>query len=260
MDSLGRRQWPNSFQINQQGTAASLDDAVADGEGGIYFSYAGTNVGHRINRLSYGGELLWGMQGVQPFNLAAGSAVLCQDSLGNVICLMVTVSESPGYYHYRAQKLSGEGQRLWGPQGAPVSLLFHDSGNSQHTIIADGGGGAIMGWLSGTPSYPPEYPYAKHIRADGTLGPPIIPVYSIPGQLTANATPNQIIYALSQAGEVHVQLYDLLGRQVLSISEGYKNPGSYALHLERTRLASGLYFAQLITPYDRQVVKVVVLR
>ena len=54
-----------------------------------------------------------------------------------------------------------------------------------------------------------------------------------------------IPYEVARASEVHVRLYDILGREVLNAPVGQKEPGRYTHVLDVSRLASGVYFFEL---------------
>ena len=51
-----------------------------------------------------------------------------------------------------------------------------------------------------------------------------------------------IRYALPQATEVRLAVYDVLGRQVAVLAEGMKPPGEHRVEVDAGRWASGLYF------------------
>ncbi len=51
-----------------------------------------------------------------------------------------------------------------------------------------------------------------------------------------------IRYALPQAAEVRLAVYDVLGRQVAVLAEGMKPPGEHLVEVDAGRWASGLYF------------------
>jgi photosystem II stability/assembly factor-like uncharacterized protein len=54
-----------------------------------------------------------------------------------------------------------------------------------------------------------------------------------------------IQYTLPIAGHVRIGIYDLLGRRVAGLDEGYKTAGSYSIRFNGTNLASGVYFYRL---------------
>ena len=74
-----------------------------------------------------------------------------------------------------------------------------------------------------------------------------------PSRLTLNVRPNpvsrhtSISYALTTAGDVSLQIFDLLGRNVSTVESSYKNAGVYTLNLDTSELANGTYFLVLDT-------------
>lgn len=54
-----------------------------------------------------------------------------------------------------------------------------------------------------------------------------------------------IVYHVAEAGAVTLAVYDLLGRNVATLSEGVKQPGRYSVPFDASRLAGGVYIARL---------------
>ena len=67
-------------------------------------------------------------------------------------------------------------------------------------------------------------------------------------------------FNLPEAGNIKLVLFDLLGRKVRTIEEGYFGACSYAVHFDRRDLASGVYFIRLKAEYGQAVKKVVIVR
>ncbi len=53
-------------------------------------------------------------------------------------------------------------------------------------------------------------------------------------------------FRLAEAGDVHLGVYDVLGREVATLATGRKAPGTYSLQFVATGLASGVYLCRLI--------------
>ena len=51
-----------------------------------------------------------------------------------------------------------------------------------------------------------------------------------------------IPYILSRSGPVTLEVFDILGRKVLNLDEGYRGAGSHIARISLERLASGVYF------------------
>jgi hypothetical protein len=58
-------------------------------------------------------------------------------------------------------------------------------------------------------------------------------------------------YALAQAGNVDVDLYDASGRLVKNLDRGYRATGTYSLNIDTNGLSNGTYFVVLDTPTER---------
>ncbi len=58
----------------------------------------------------------------------------------------------------------------------------------------------------------------------------------------------QIAYTLPQAADVHLAVYDLLGREVAVLANDFQAAGAHAVTFDGANLPSGLYVYQLATP------------
>lgn len=65
---------------------------------------------------------------------------------------------------------------------------------------------------------------------------------SYPNPFHSNTTMD---YSLPQADQVHMAVYDILGRQVAVLVDGFKPAGSHKVRLSATGLASGAYLVRL---------------
>ena len=54
-----------------------------------------------------------------------------------------------------------------------------------------------------------------------------------------------IAYEIRTAGEVTLRVYDVLGREVATLVDGFRNPGTYTTTFDASRLSSGVYFYRL---------------
>ncbi|MCL5020791.1 MAG: T9SS type A sorting domain-containing protein [Bacteroidetes bacterium] len=55
-------------------------------------------------------------------------------------------------------------------------------------------------------------------------------------------------YRISSLGFVSLKVYDVLGRLVATLVNGFKSPGDYELQFDGSKFASGVYFYRLIAP------------
>ncbi|MDI6803891.1 MAG: T9SS type A sorting domain-containing protein, partial [Bacteroidota bacterium] len=56
----------------------------------------------------------------------------------------------------------------------------------------------------------------------------------------------QIGYALPEASYVTLKVYDVLGREVEQLVDGYKETGYYEVEWDASQFSSGLYFYKLV--------------
>jgi hypothetical protein len=54
-----------------------------------------------------------------------------------------------------------------------------------------------------------------------------------------------INFHLPQDGFITLKLYDILGKEVTTLAEGYKNRGRYSVSFDASNLASGMYIYRL---------------
>jgi uncharacterized protein (DUF1501 family) len=61
-----------------------------------------------------------------------------------------------------------------------------------------------------------------------------------------------IRFQISDFGRVLLRVYDMLGREVMTLVDEYRNPGTYSVHLDATHLSSGVYLYTLsVSPGGR---------
>ena len=61
-----------------------------------------------------------------------------------------------------------------------------------------------------------------------------------------NPTTN-INFAIDEDGEVSVKIYDIQGKEIATLLDGYKQAGKYSVKFDGSNLASGIYFYKLQT-------------
>jgi hypothetical protein len=70
----------------------------------------------------------------------------------------------------------------------------------------------------------------------------------------------QITYTVETNGSVKLAVYDLTGREVALIVNGYHVQGEYTVHFNATELASGIYFYKLAAPDGSLTKKMTIIR
>jgi hypothetical protein len=111
-------------------------------------------------------------------------------------------------------------------------------------IIKTDSVGNIMG-ISDDRGKRPEMPKTFNIR----------PAYPNPFNPTTT-----IRYDLPQASEVILVVYDLLGREVARLVDGYSEPGYHQVNWNGQDFPSGIYLARLVTPEYSKSIKMVLLK
>jgi predicted outer membrane repeat protein len=69
-----------------------------------------------------------------------------------------------------------------------------------------------------------------------------------------------IRYDLRQASEVLLVVYDIRGREVAKLVEGYVEPGYHEVQWNGREFSSGIYIARLATPGNSRIIKMVLLK
>jgi len=69
-----------------------------------------------------------------------------------------------------------------------------------------------------------------------------------------------IRYQIPKEGFVTLKVYNLLGKEVKSLVNGYKNAGSYNISFDASEFPSGVYFYRLSTGNFNQTKKLVLLK
>jgi hypothetical protein len=74
-----------------------------------------------------------------------------------------------------------------------------------------------------------------------------------------NAT-TRIRYILSSKSEISIDIYDLMGRKVVTLFDGIKEAGEYSLAWDAADLSSGIYFVRLKSGQESYTKKAVLIR
>ena len=74
-----------------------------------------------------------------------------------------------------------------------------------------------------------------------------------------NAT-TTLEFTIAEPGRISLKIYDLLGREIRTLAEGYYEPGNYAIKVEASHLTSGYYFLRLCTANSSQSKRLLLLK
>lgn len=67
-------------------------------------------------------------------------------------------------------------------------------------------------------------------------------------------------FELNNAGNVSLSIFDIQGREILQLIDGYKSAGKYEILMDLHEMGSGIYFARLIGNNSKQIIKLVYLK
>lgn len=67
-------------------------------------------------------------------------------------------------------------------------------------------------------------------------------------------------YSIKTAGEVQIKIYDVSGREVLLLVEGYRAAGTYQVKFNAANFPSGIYYYRMITNNFTQTNKMILLK
>jgi hypothetical protein len=168
--------------------------------------------------------------------------------------------------HLTAWRVSNSGTIFWRSEvalGGPSALGGQAYDRPWST--SDGADGAICAWQDWR-NYTVQNNnvniYAQRVLRNGQLGNPPSAAQLQPSSPTAGLSESAgiIRYVLPQAGEVKLELFDLLGRRVALLEQRYRPAGEQMTRLNRQDYPSGIYWLRLTTAGQQQLLKVVIVR
>jgi lysophospholipase L1-like esterase len=69
-----------------------------------------------------------------------------------------------------------------------------------------------------------------------------------------------IVFSLGTSSHMSLYVYDIFGREVTAIFEGFKSAGSYTVKFDGSNLSSGIYFLRLKTATNLHTLKIVLTK
>jgi hypothetical protein len=258
VNASGNVQWvSNGIPIC---TAADEQDYVQmtpDGAGGAIITWqdkrSGSNFDIYAQRVDASGSVKWASNGAAVCTAAfdqVGPQIVSNGSGGAIITWPDT--RGGGFHDIYAQLVDASGNMKWTANGVAVCTADLDQISQQ--LCTDGWGGAIVTWQdhhNGTWDV-----YAERITFAGTIDVPNTPaaVRVVTG-LGQNA-PNpfnpltRITFSVAARGEVSLRIYDVAGRVLRTLVEGWREAGIYSEIWDGRGddgivLPSGVYFYSL---------------
>lgn len=139
----------------------------------------------------------------------------------------------------------------WGDSTGP----YNGFGNPEGQGTEVGNGIEFIPWLTSPPDSLPD-----------TTGTGVEERNKFPNDFSLSVFPNPfnptttISFSLVESGLVKLELFDLLGRTVATLSDGVLIAGQHKFHFDGSNIASGVYLARLSTPRASQTVKLLLLK
>jgi hypothetical protein len=146
----------------------------------------------------------------------------------------------------------------------PYSIYFDDSGYYAAAMRVDELGRCTVSGIVEAPAG--NRSAAFLLRTRDIFDDVPIPSGPLPQQYVVSVFPNPFNSATTlrlsvpMAGDASVGVFDVLGRQVLTLYDGALSPGEHAFEIDGTSLASGLYFVRTQASTFRDCQKIVLMK
>ena len=171
IDSSGNFLWnSNGIAVSAlNGNQSAVDIISTTQTNGVILTWRDSRSGNNdiyVQKLSPEGNSMWDLQGkliaTSPYNQINPN--VCSDGANG--CIITWQDSTFNDWDVKSQKLDGNGDILWMPNGLTVSDAIEIQGHPKN--IPDGYGGSIYAWQDKRLN---QYDiYAHHLNADGTGG------------------------------------------------------------------------------------------
>jgi subtilisin-like proprotein convertase family protein len=153
-------------------------------------------------------------------------------------------SGSVTYTGYFTPKQALETQNSYPPDGEWVLMIYH---------LSTGNSGTLKKWC-------------LRMTHEATVGIQTLNNEIPEGYVLAQNYPNpfnpvtNIKFSLPESGQVSLKVYDMAGKQVAELVNGFKSAGSYIVDFNASHLSSGIYFYRLETGDFKEVRKMALVK
>jgi hypothetical protein len=164
-DAVGLQEHPSMVSDLAGGALIFWQDARNGSNYDIFAQHIGS-----AGEVFGSGSSNWVADGISIAGAAGNqyTPVAVSDGAGGAIVVWQDGRLGAGNYDVYAQRVDGDGNRLWAPAGVPVCVAANNQINP--TIVADGAGGAFIAWQDYRKGN--EYDiYLQHLNANGVLVP-----------------------------------------------------------------------------------------
>jgi hypothetical protein len=262
LDSLAQESWIRFRQDMPFTDAVQLLRHPQDGS--IWWLTSGHGYGtepplkYSLQRYDLDGNQFFGPQGI---HMRQGEQLVPTAS-GNVI--NVGYSGTPYKTRLFAQSLDTNGITVWETTVAlGATPSYGGTAFYKPNACSDGNEGVVVAFSQNYGQSPGNSNgiSGQRVHSNGRLGcaleERIIPSKT---RLIRSLSDDLMEYMIPQASKIKLELYDLLGRRVALIEEGYKEAGRYSAHWQTEGLAAGVYFVRLQAGGEVAVKKTVLVR
>lgn len=234
--------------------------AWQDYRSGAYDVYA--------QRIDVDGSVLWTTDGVSVSaeTNAQLSPDIASDGQGGAIITLVDYRDN-GNQDIYAQRINNIGIIQWTLNGIAVSVSTADQ--STPAVTSDGNGGAIITWWDYRNGSTSDI-YAQQVSYGGELGVVTEVKDNVSSARSFNLEQNYpnpfnpsttISWQSPLSGHQTIKLFDVLGKKVKTIVNGYFEAGNHStLYIVNSTLPSGVYFYQLRSGDFIQTKKMIYLK
>lgn len=166
-------------------------------------------------------------------------------------CVAITSVVDSTVNRMELVKVDSAGQESW-------SIGFGTGYYEASAILPTNDSGFVVAGSNSTMMLLIKYAYGSH----GAVGHVVI----LPIDLSFTAYPNPfngsttLSYNLPRAGRIEISLYDILGRQIQTLSDQRSSAGLHTSALDGTALPSGIYFARLQSAETNATIKLQLLK
>jgi len=219
-------------------------------------------------KLDSNGERQWGDDGIA-FVPLSGDAVMAINAIGQVDGAVVIYQQSPDALNdfVRAIKVDLDGDPVWDQSPVEMSRVLSEK---LHMDVTQNNLGQMIAVWGDKRSDSGDI-YLQNVNMDGTLGSFTTSVFddnspvpnrsalisSYPNPFNASA---KISYELSVESDATIEIFDLLGRKVETLSIGMQPAGQHDIVWDASDFVTGVYFARFKAQNANQTIRMTLLK
>lgn len=264
-----------SVVLTQTADVRSLTDIVHDGNGAAIVTWSEEREGQRkrfLQRITDDGSQMWQSNGIP---LIGGGSSLMNDGQGGVIIVRSELINDPvKTYRKSLQKVDSSGIAQWGEAGITYQIRETKPGGYL-SFVSDMRGGIILIWDEFNLQTSWDI-VMQQVNRNGVVGEVVTSVQDLSGPgpedyVLFQNYPNpfnpetQIRFVLRESGSVSLKIYDLSGREVVTLVNEVLPLGEHKITWDgrdqsNKLVASGIYFYRLQINEFSAVRKMVFIR